>query len=1059
MSWAPAAPQQSSFTYLSLASPLSRSGRDVGSRTLQLQDERELLPLCAAGSALLGVTRGGRHWKQLSWRRYASLRGHPLSLTASTLIGLLTAKAGGNGAGFTREAEAGVERAPSASSGCSRALSLSTPRECEPPAMPPGTVRRSEQSVRLFSWRSCLFVSFLLALVEPFFRVVGGVAAADSSICPPGQFGSAPPACAPCPVNQYGPAPGMSQCMPCPVQATTLGETGATSIGSCSCESGYYLNMQLAACTSCPLPMTEFYCPGGLTANNVAAKCGQLTEVANGGWWIDLQAIDVPVFYQACPVRDACIGGCGQCREGHVGPLCQMCAGGWTRDFFTSVSQCSKCPSKLILLAIHGSSVVGLAIFVYLCFLCANHSAHDKLKGIPDDQRSRFVPAMKMLMVYLTVWGIYGLQANLGETWADVDELGAARGHSAGSYIVRDVFSASPLYFQQYVAAARSVLLFTVGGQKLDCWFSNSQQSPLYVYTFFAFLVPAVLLTLLFLIFNSIFVLCRDRVPEGKKVLYMATRTRWRDVLGQKLTVAFWQVTFSFLFFWLPGATTYFAAAFQCRTLASGEQVQVFDSTVSCGGRSYANATQVALPGLFVWSFGCPILFFLAMLFYVNSLQDTRFLLVFSFLNDFYRFKFFWWEVARLLFLSSLICVAVYPFPVGRPSFLTVLLSLFGVLFALARPYGSESIDSWTLIKRKTGKDIKIPRTLHVREVLMWIDLAVPFQFDSIRMSLPSGSRRRLMEILIVVFFSVGQLLLVGWVLCEIYKTLRYYCGRQEKKKVLPVEVEESPDFYMVSRGDASSSGELVFHKFLLRDELFFMDAVRLSPFPEEALAQLHTFVKHEDLSACDIFAAADFLFEQGHVELQGQTLYVSVPRLASMYGDLTYDVSTSEEFTAEVRKLLRRVAKQLKVEKEVGVRVQVAQRLRNTYRIVGGRRRRTQRRQTSDEVAGGQWKKLIGGETDADVQLRWLRLRMHGDEDSSARRRAEFALIFPSAKPVVYQDELESSRPSQPEEQPGFLEQLANTLFGTEKKRDFSRRAQDPLDVHLHPYHAVDLL
>ncbi|CBZ52440.1 conserved hypothetical protein [Neospora caninum Liverpool] len=831
----------------------------------------------------------------------------------------------------------------------------------------------------------------------------------------------------------------------------------------CKC---YYLNVQLATCASCPLPADKFFCPGGVTADNIETKCKELDAVSQGGWWIGLPATDAPIIYEACSVRGACVGGCGECRQGHSGPLCAMCISGWSRDYFTTVSHCAECASQPVLAAIHGGTLLvhrGPSQIAGIGPIPAVRQRGPRVSEFFSlVQRSRFVPAMKMLITFLAVWGVYGLQADLRETWAENIEANANRTVSEeGDTAAIDAFSGSPAYFENYVSAARSVLLFTVAGQQVDCWFSHTQQSPLYVYTLVAFLVPIVVLFFLFCIFNAIFVLRRNRPPAAKKLLLIVTSASWRDVLGETLTAAFWQILSAFLILWVPGATTYFIAALQCSPLADGERVQVYDPTVSCGDRSYSNATQVALPGLFVWTFGCPILFFLAMFFYVRSLEEKRYALVFAFLNDFYRAKYFWWESLRLLFVSTLICAAVSPFPIGRPSFLTILLALYGAVFALARPYVEETRPPWVLIKKKKGKGLKISRSLQLRELFMWIDLTLAFQFDSVRISLKSGIRRRAMELLVVVLFSFGQMLLAVWVLWEVATTIKLHFRRKQKADkadgLLPGDMRD-----LLEEVELQTPREMLSHKFLLKDEHFFADAIRLSPFPEEALAQTVTFIHNENLSACDVYAAADFLFEQGHIEPQGQTLYVTVPRVATMYSDLTYDISTTDEFTEEMTKLLRRVASQLKLHHLVGLRLSVAKQIRAKYQIVGNSGAETRQRQRGSRRRDErQWERLLGGETSADVQLRWLQMRMHPEDATVTRARAEFTLIFPSAKPVCFQEEVD--RPEEPseKEEPGFFEKLGNALFGEEEREEpaLPPHLQDPLNVRLHPIPAVDII
>ncbi|PHJ20308.1 transmembrane, partial [Cystoisospora suis] len=177
-------------------------------------------------------------------------------------------------------------------------------------------------------------------------------------------------------------------------------------------------------------------------------------------------------------------------------------------------------------------------------------------------------------------------------------------------------------------------------------------------------------------------------------------------------------------------------------SLASGSRVQLFDPTVTCTGKSFQNATRLALPGLFLWTFGVPVCIFLSLLYYLSSLEEVRYTLVFTFVCDFYRKKLCWWDSLRLTFISLLIFVALYPFPTGKSSFLTILISLYTACFALVKPYGSETIEPWIVLKKnRCTRGIKLPRTHHLRELLMWIDLALAFQFDSIRISLPNDVR------------------------------------------------------------------------------------------------------------------------------------------------------------------------------------------------------------------------------------------------------------------------------------------------------------------------------
>ena len=55
-------------------------------------------------------------------------------------------------------------------------------------------------------------------------------------------------------------------------------------------------------------------------------------------------------------------------------------------------------------------------------------------------------------------------------------------------------------------------------------------------------------------------------------------------------------------------------------------------------------------------------------------------------------------------------------------------------------------------------------------------------------------------------------------------------------------------------------------HKFFRADESFFIDAVRISPFPAEAIAQLQALAGLPDLASFDILDAAGWIFDQGTI-------------------------------------------------------------------------------------------------------------------------------------------------------------------------------------------------
>ncbi|OEH78021.1 gcc2 and gcc3 protein [Cyclospora cayetanensis] len=69
-------------------------------------------------------------------------------------------------------------------------------------------------------------------------------------------------------------------CLQCPYGSTTLGVTGASSIQSCSCGEGLYLDDSLFLCATCPTPLLAFQCPGGITEENESVACKYTSDVS-----------------------------------------------------------------------------------------------------------------------------------------------------------------------------------------------------------------------------------------------------------------------------------------------------------------------------------------------------------------------------------------------------------------------------------------------------------------------------------------------------------------------------------------------------------------------------------------------------------------------------------------------------------------------------------------------------------------------------------------------------------------------------------------------------------
>ncbi|CDJ44521.1 hypothetical protein, conserved [Eimeria tenella] len=155
-----------------------------------------------------------------------------------------------------------------------------------------------------------------------------------------------------------------------------------------------------AACVKCP---EDTFGPSeGMT------QCvGTFTNLSKG-WWRAVGA-SWPAVYERCAHLTACTGPCGECMQGHEGPLCQMCSEGFTRDLLSLSSECRKCPAgwQIALKAI--GLFLGFIIVVYLVSMALDFEAEQRLRVVTD--RIRFTPALKQLLAYLAFWSSYGLSS------------------------------------------------------------------------------------------------------------------------------------------------------------------------------------------------------------------------------------------------------------------------------------------------------------------------------------------------------------------------------------------------------------------------------------------------------------------------------------------------------------------------------------------------------------------------------------------------------------------------------------------------------------------------
>ncbi|OEH78020.1 transmembrane domain-containing protein [Cyclospora cayetanensis] len=749
-----------------------------------------------------------------------------------------------------------------------------------------------------------------------------------------------------------------------------------------------------------------------------------------------------------------------------------MCKENMTRDFLSATSECSDCPAgwKIALIAL------GL-IAVSFCLEC---EAEERLKIATD--RICFTPALKQLFMYLIIWGSFGLSTRaIGQ-----DSFQGERGINNSDSSLTEVFLSSSWYlgYRSFTSIAITSVFSMLAP---DCWSSN-WASPLYAYCIFAFCCPLLLLFGYFVILTIVFHHQRHHAPPEKRILLLVQGELWRNYVGQKVTIIFSRLCLITLYLWSPLAATSFSSALACRNLADGVSYLAYDPTVPCGGPEMSLGAQLAMPGLMVYVVGFPFVCFITILFFIARLDSPRITKCLGFLTDFYSSRRVGWECLRLFLTLSCVCVSLFVQTVEPLTIAWAIVSGYGILVLFFKPYGAEMVPSWCVFamllffpsrfsfprilqapfkeQRGPQRHFSVPLTLHARELALCSFLAFAIQFHFLS-KITQGVTSLAMECMVVLASSCGQLLFLCFVLYEAQRVARFYWERYMKRKKDRDAMDAS---YAAQEELAEMLGgqfDETRHRFHRSDERFFVDAVRIAPFPAEAIAQLKALANLPDLASFDIVDAAGWIFDQGHIEVQGQILYATVGQIASMYSDLTYDISTSEQFTEELKKLLDKVATTLNIQDEVAARVSAAARVRSCCgsrqaEKVGGlaKAEAALARAAAKQEEGGAetgWKKMWGVQTDADVALKWLQHQMQPQGIDPAVLRAQFVEVFPDAG-IVEMQKMEIEVPPSPTEPPGVFARIWYHLVGSPPPPP-PKSIPDPLGVKVHPINAADHL
>ena len=158
------------------------------------------------------------------------------------------------------------------------------------------------------------------------FPVYDSAHGVTNCICPAGSADKTT-LCQLCQNGFYQGSVGAPSCIACPLNQDTNRVTGSLSSSACFCKPNFYFDSSEQKCVACTDGMS---CPGG-----------GVVDIAKGFWRPSASSgVILP-----CPGGSAaCAGGSGAnlCADGYAGPLCTVCAKGYSK---TNSYSCVSCPN------------------------------------------------------------------------------------------------------------------------------------------------------------------------------------------------------------------------------------------------------------------------------------------------------------------------------------------------------------------------------------------------------------------------------------------------------------------------------------------------------------------------------------------------------------------------------------------------------------------------------------------------------------------------------------------------------------------------------------------
>ncbi|KAL4430442.1 hypothetical protein ABPG74_013292 [Tetrahymena malaccensis] len=419
----------------------------------------------------------------------------------------------------------------------------------------------------------------------------------------------------------------------------------------------YYCQVCIEGTYSLIQPTQEQYSTQNcIKCPSQASYCYGRQMTINDGYWKVSNSSSNIVYCNNMPSN--CDGNSdkGYCKEGHIGPLCEVCdikGAVWGEKYATDGSfNCLSCAEVQSAKYIIPALILIFGMIVYIGF---------SLKIALDISR------LIVLGYYLRMMQMCPISKS---SFSDTTNMNIKSliNYIQISQIVNTAKVQLPsfiTFLPNFVGSPIQNMMYT-----LDCWFARSVQGGIPIVfqrTIWSLSIPVIYLTGVYLIYLSLVTL--------KYV---------------KFQTSYLQSGLVFLFLYLqPNMISNLLSVMSCRKIDQKLYIQADVSFECYTGQHIKYIFLICFPGFLLWGFIIPIYILKKMIKYQDQLDHSHVRMRFGFLYQDYKRKHFYWEFVRSYMKVLIVCVySFYGDPYTNKLIFALIICIFYiVLLKKLRPF------------------------------------------------------------------------------------------------------------------------------------------------------------------------------------------------------------------------------------------------------------------------------------------------------------------------------------------------------------------------------------